>query len=96
MNINDQHIRRVRGDGIIVGTATGSTAYLLAAGSPIIMPELKCMIVTGLNEYDFRSRPLVISVSIKPGATALTVMPLLANSLAALFVSPITPDFDEA
>ena len=62
LNINEQHIRRVRGDGIIVGTATGSTAYLLAAGSPIIMPELRCMIVTGLNEYDFRSRPLVISI----------------------------------
>ena len=62
LNINDQHVRRVRGDGIIVGTATGSTAYLLAAGSPIIMPELKCMIVTGLNEYDFRSRPLVITI----------------------------------
>jgi len=63
LSINDQHIRRVRGDGVIVGTATGSTAYLLAAGSPIIMPELKCMIVTGLNEYDFRSRPLVISIN---------------------------------
>ena len=61
LSINDQHIRRVRGDGVIVGTATGSTAYLLAAGSPIVMPELRCMIITGLNEYDFRSRHLVIS-----------------------------------
>ena len=61
MNINEQHIRRVRGDGVIVGTATGSTAYLLAAGSPIVMPELRCMIITGLNEYDFRSRHLVVT-----------------------------------
>jgi len=65
LSINDQHIRRVRGDGIIVGTATGSTAYLLAAGSPIIMPELRCMIITGLNEYDFRSRALVITIDSK-------------------------------
>ena len=63
LGINGQHIRRVRGDGIIVGTATGSTAYLMAAGSPIILPELRCMIITGLNEYDFRSRPLVITVN---------------------------------
>ena len=62
LSVNGQHIRRVRGDGIIIGTATGSTAYLLAAGSPIIMPELRCMIITGLNEYDFRSRPLVITI----------------------------------
>ena len=61
LSINDQHIRRVRGDGVIIGTATGSTAYLLAAGSPIVMPELRCMIITGLNEYDFRSRHLVIT-----------------------------------
>ena len=59
--INEQHIRRVRGDGVIVGTATGSTAYLLAAGSPIVMPELRCMIIAGLNEYDFRSRHLVVT-----------------------------------
>lgn len=61
LNINEQHIRRVRGDGVIVGTATGSTAYLLAAGSPIVMPELRCMIISGLNEYDFRSRHLVVN-----------------------------------
>tara|TARA_B100000686_G_scaffold281589_1_gene303408 strand:+ start:196 stop:1014 length:819 start_codon:yes stop_codon:yes gene_type:complete len=65
LGINDQHIRRVRGDGVIVGTATGSTAYLLAAGSPIVMPELRCIIITGLNEYDFRSRHLVITADSK-------------------------------
>ena len=61
LSINEQHIRRVRGDGVIVGTATGSTAYFLAAGSPIVMPELRCMIIAGLNEYDFRSRHLVVT-----------------------------------
>jgi NAD+ kinase len=61
MSINRKNIRRIRGDGVIVGTATGSTAYLMAAGSPIVMPELRCMIITGLNEYDFRSRPLVVT-----------------------------------
>ena len=61
LSINGKHIRRVRGDGVIVGTATGSTAYLLAAGSPIVIPELRCMIIAGLNEYDFRSRHLVVT-----------------------------------
>ena len=59
--INGQHIRKIRGDGFIVGTATGSTGYLLAAGSPIVMPELRCMILSGLNEYDFRARHLVVT-----------------------------------
>ena len=61
LSINQKNIRRIRGDGVIVGTATGSTAYLMAAGSPIVMPELRCMIVSGLNEYDFRSRQLVVT-----------------------------------
>ena len=47
--------------GLIGGTATGSTGYLLAAGSPIVMPELRCMILSGLNEYDFRARHLVVT-----------------------------------
>ena len=59
--INGQPIRKIRGDGFIVGTATGSTGYLLAAGSPIVMPELRCMILSGLNEYDFRARHLVVT-----------------------------------
>jgi len=61
LSIDQQPIRKIRGDGVIVGTATGSTAYLLAAGSPIVMPEVRCMIVSGLNEYDFRARHLVVT-----------------------------------
>ena len=61
LSIDQQPIRKIRGDGVIVGTATCSTAYLLAAGSPIVMPELRCMIVSGLNEYDFRARHLVVT-----------------------------------
>ena len=61
LTINDHPIRKIRGDGFIVGTATGSTGYLLAAGSPIVMPELRCMILGGLNEYDFRARHLVVT-----------------------------------
>ena len=60
LTINGQKIREIRGDGFIVGSATGSTGYLLAAGSPIVMPELRCMILSGLNEYDFRARHLIV------------------------------------
>ena len=69
--INGQPIRKIRGDGFIVGTATGSTGYLLAAGSPIVMPELRCMILSGLNEYDFRARHLVVTNDSKIELTLL-------------------------
>lgn len=58
--INDHHIRCIRGDGAIVGTPTGSTAYLLSAGSPIVMPEVRCFLLSGLNEYKFTARNLVL------------------------------------
>lgn len=59
--INEIPVRHIRGDGVIIGTPTGSTAYLLSAGSPIVMPEIQCMILTGLNEYNFTARPLVVT-----------------------------------
>lgn len=59
--VNDTHIRHIWGDGVIVGTPTGSTAYLLSAGSPIITPEIPCIILAGLNEHNFTSRHLVLN-----------------------------------
>lgn len=59
--VNDAHIRHIWGDGVIVGTPTGSTAYLLSAGSPIITPEIPCIILAGLNEHNFTSRHLILN-----------------------------------
>lgn len=46
--IDGQYVEKFYGDGIIVSTPTGSTAYTLAAGGPILMPDMKNMIVTPL------------------------------------------------
>ncbi len=59
-SVDHRLIRRIRGDGVIVGTPTGSTAYLLSAGAPIVMPEARCLILAGLNEYNFSSRNIIL------------------------------------
>ena len=43
-----------------MGTPTGSTGYLLSTGAPVVMPDVNCFILDGINEYNFTSRALIL------------------------------------
>ena len=59
--VNDEFVYNQRSDGIIVASPTGSTAYSLSAGGPIMHPRLDALVVVPMFPHTLTSRPLVVS-----------------------------------
>lgn len=60
VGIEQQPIQYIRGTGVLIATATGSTAYNLSAHGPIVMPDIKCFIVTELMDHNIPTPSIVI------------------------------------
>ena len=63
--IDDVHVSSVSSDGIILSTPTGSTAYSMAAGGPIVFSDVRCFILTPICPHILVQRPLVIDYNRK-------------------------------
>ena len=59
--IDHDHVECLSGDGVILSTATGSTAYCLAAGGPIVKPELDIFMVTPICPHTLHNRTYIVS-----------------------------------
>lgn len=61
IEVNGKLVDRISGDGLIVASATGSTAYSLSAGGPIVRPGLDCFVITPICPHTISARPVVVS-----------------------------------
>jgi NAD+ kinase len=61
--VNGVLVSRMRCDGVITATATGSTAYALSAGGPIVSPDIGCAVVVPVAPHTIAARPLVVSAT---------------------------------
>ena len=56
------HLCKLKSDGVIIATSTGSTAYSASAGGPILSPTLNAFVVTPINSFSLSSRPIVLDM----------------------------------
>ena len=90
--INDLFVEYIPGDGMIISTPTGSTAYSLSAGGPLVEPDLDMIVITPVCPHTLYSRPFITSsercVSIKMDAINSTQALLTIDGQNNVVINP--------
>ncbi len=82
VSVGEQFVARFRADGLIIATPTGSTAYNLSAGGPIVHPLVNAVVLTPIAPHTLTNRPIVL-----PETSAIRIQPELGDRHAEAFAS---------
>ena len=82
VTVDGRFMTRVKADGIIIASPTGSTAYNLAASGPIVHPEVEAMLITPIAPHTLANRPVAI-----PDRSVIAVRPIDVARHADIFVT---------
>jgi len=82
VTVGHEFVARFKADGLIIASATGSTAYNLAAGGPIVHPSVDAIVLTPIAPHTLTNRPVVI-----PATSEVRVQPLIDATQTEVFVT---------
>jgi NAD+ kinase len=82
ITVGDQFVTAIKSDGLIVASPTGSTAYNLSAGGPVVHPAMDAIVLTPIAPHTLTHRPIVI-----PAAREVRVRAASGNAGAEMFVT---------
>jgi NAD+ kinase len=82
VTVDDQPVCHVKADGVIVASATGSTAYNLSAGGPIVHPEVDALVLTPIAPHTLTQRPVVF-----PASFSIALRPVVEAPPADILVT---------
>ena len=82
VSVSSGPVTRVKADGLIVASTTGSTAYNLAAGGPIVHPRVNAIVLTPIASHTLTNRPIVI-----PGTEVIEVRPYMNADADEIYVT---------
>ena len=86
VSVNGDYMDTFRADGLVVATPTGSTAYSLAAGGPVLKPDAKMMVITPISPQSLSARPVVLPHS--------DTIKIRLKNTPQIYVSKISISFD--
>jgi NAD+ kinase len=91
IHVDGSYFNTFEADGVIISTPNGSTAYSLAAGGPIITPELDAIVITPVCPHTISNRPLVISANHEIQIQYLTQQDRIEMRFDGSWVLPLMP-----
>jgi NAD+ kinase len=90
--INGIYVTTFKADGLIISTPTGSTAYSLSAGGPILYPTLDSIVLTPICSHTLTNRPIVLPDDFKIGITLRTLSEDVYLTLDGQVGAPLRKD----
>ena len=82
VSVDGEFMMRVKADGLIIASPTGTTAYNLSAGGPIVHPQVDGLTITPIAPHTLTNRPVVV-----PGSSEIRIQPLIHDEQSEVFAT---------